>query len=296
MRIIRAAWAVFGFECRRQMAWSRMLFALGLALFPAAILWLINHEGGELRGQQAVPLALFALIPEIVCLLGLLLWITPIVQAEVEGKTWPYLVVRPAGKFPVLLGKYAAGVLWTMLVGWLALSMGLLVTTTTPLPEPRTTPGNGAAITGVPADAFPGDSAQTRRRTILSPEQAFHAWKIIACLVALSSLAYGSLFALLGVVFLRRGMIFAVAYTLLEFIVRWIPAMIKQMTVQYHLQGLLVHWMHWADKNPQLEAFFGAAAPGQHVLVLLGYAVFLLAVAGAILRRRELVAAAEAAP
>ena len=148
--------------------------------------------------------------------------VTPVVQTEVEGKTWPYLVVRPAGKAPILAGKYAAGVFWSMLTGWLALTLAIAV--------------------------------------LRPPQQALHAWCVIAVLVALSCAAYGSLFALLGVVFLRRGMVFAVVYTLLEFIVRWIPAMIKQATVQYHLQGLLVHWMHWVEGNPQLEALFGKAA------------------------------------
>ena len=259
MRTIRAAWAVFAFECRRQISWGRVLGMLALAAFPAGILWLINRGGGRLvEHRDAWPTALFILVPEIVCLLGVLLWVTPAVQTEVEGRTWPYLVVRPAGKAPILAGKYAAGVFWSMLTGWLALTLAILV---------------------------------------LSPrEQALHAWSVLAGLVALPCTAYGSLFALLGVVFVRRGMIFAVAYTLLEFIVRWIPAMIKQVTVQYHLQGLLVHWMHLAEGNPVRETFFGKPAPWQHVLVLLGYAVFLLAVAGAILRLRELVTATEAAP
>jgi ABC-type transport system involved in multi-copper enzyme maturation permease subunit len=258
MRTIRAVWAVFAFECRRAVSWSRGLVMLGLASFPAAILWLVRHQGGLPDRPEAWSVVLFALIPEVVCLLGLLLWVTPLVQTEVEGKTWPYLVVRPAGKLPVLLGKYAAGVVWSMLTGWLALTLAL--------------------------------------RVLAPLEQELHAWKVIGTLVALSCVAYGALFALLGVVFLRRGMIFAVAYTLLEFAVRWIPAMVKQLTVQYHLQGLLVRWMHWGDGNPEMEAVFGNAAPWQHVLVLLGYAVFLLAVAAAILRRRELAAATDAAP
>jgi len=259
MRAVRAAWAVFAFECRRQMSGWRILGTLTLVSFPAAILWLTEHEGGRLaERQEAWAFALFVLVPEFVCLLGVLLWVTPAVQAEVEGKTWPYLIVRPSGKTPILAGKYAAGVVWSILTGWAALTLAL---------------------------------------GVLWPAQdALHAWYVLAALVALSCAAYGSLFALLGVIFIRRGMIFAVAYTLLEFVVRWIPAMIKQATVQYHLQGLLVHWMQWAEKNPRFEALFGKAAPWEHVLALLGYTLLLFVVAAAVLRRRELVAATEAVP
>jgi ABC-type transport system involved in multi-copper enzyme maturation permease subunit len=229
---------------------------LGLASFPAAILWTIRHQGGQLNHQEAWPLVLFVLIPELVCLLGLLLWITPWLQTEVEGKTWPYLAVRPAGKLPVLLGKYAAGVSWTMLTGWLAL--GLAIWAVWPL------------------------------------ERGLHVAKVIGGLVAFSSMAYGALFSLLGAVFLRRGMMVAVAYTLIEFIVRFIPAVVRQITVQYHLQSLLFHWIYRDEVNRKMAPFFGSAAPWENVAVLAGYAVASLAVAAAILRRRELVTAVEA--
>ncbi len=262
MRFIRATWAVFAFECRRAMRWSRVLVTLGLALFPLAILWLIRHEGGlQTERSEAWSIALFVLVPELVCLLAVLLWVTPLVQAEVEGKTWPYLVVRPAGKAPVLLGKYAAGVFWSMLTALLALTLTL--------------------------------------GTLWPTEQALHAWCVLAGLVALSCNAYGALFALLGIVFLRRGMVFAVAYTVLEFGVRFIPAVVKQFTVQYHLQSLLVHWMNLntGERHTQkiIETLFGVEPSWRHVAILVGYAVILPAVAAVILRYRELVAATETA-
>jgi hypothetical protein len=247
---------VFAFECRRAMRWSRLLVVCGLAVFPAAILAVIRHEGGFGNRQEAWCIALFALVPEIVCLLGLLLWITPQVQTEVEGKTWPYLAVRPAGKVSILLGKYAAGVFWSMLTGWLALCLAL---------------------------------------SVLGPlAREVRVWKVMASLVALSCTAYGALFTLFGVMFLRRGMIVAVAYTLLEFVVRLVAGVARQLTVQYHLQGLLVHWMRWGEGNQSIEAFFGSTSPGQHVLVLAAYTVVLLTAAAAILLRRELVSATDA--
>jgi ABC-type transport system involved in multi-copper enzyme maturation permease subunit len=225
-------------------------------MFPPAILWLIRHHEGRLDQQaEAFAIALFVLVPEIVCLLGLLLWATPVIHEEVEAKTWTYLVVRPAGKTPILLGKYAAAVLWTMLTGWLSLALCLAVVST--------------------------------------GQQRAHTWAVIAGLVPLSCLAYGALFVLLGVIFLRRGMMIAVAYTLLEFVLRLIPATVKQLTVQYHLQSLLVRWMNWGGHYRGIEAWFGTGPAWHHVLVLVGYAVILLGVAAIILRRRELVAATD---
>jgi hypothetical protein len=308
MRIVRAIAAVFAFECRRAIGWRRGLLVLGLASFPAAILWLIRHQGGQLDQQEAWPLALFVLIPELVCLLGLLLWITPLVQTEVEGKTWPYLAVRPAGKLPVLLGKYAAGVFWTMLTGWVALALAAAVLLW-PLHHGAKDPllrkslesmGLRANATEAEAEAFyaaltPEDKARANASvpTPAARGLGLPVWKTLAGLVAFSSMAYGALFSLLGVVFLRRGMMVAVAYTLIEFIVRIIPAVIRQITVQYHLQSLLVYWMHWDGVNREMEPFFGSAAPWENVAVLVGYTVALLAVTAAILRLRELVTAAE---
>lgn len=257
MSILRATVAVFAFECRRALGWRRGLLVLGLASFPAVILWLIRHEGGKLDRQEAWPLALFILIPELVCLLGLLLWVAPMVQTEVEGKTWPHLAVRPAGKLPILLGKYAAGVFWTVLTAWLALAVAMWV-------------------------VWPLD-------------EGLRVVNVIATLSVLSSMAYGALFSLFGVVFLRRGMIFAVGYTLVEFLVRLIPAIIRQLTVQYHLQSLLVAWMRWDEVNRRMGPLFGTSTPAENVTTLLGYTVFLLGVTAAILRRRQLVTAVETA-
>ncbi len=255
MSILRATAAVFAFECRRALGWRRGLLVLGLASFPAVILWLIHREGGQLDRPEAWPLALFILIPELVCLLGLLLWVTPAIQTEVEGKTWPHLAVRPAGKLPILLGKYAAGIVWTAATAWLALALAMWV--------------------------------------IWPLDDGWHVAKVMAWLTVLSSMAYGALFSLFGIVFLRRGMIFAVGYTLVEFLVRLIPAIIRQLTVQYHLQSLLVAWMHWEEVNRHMGPLFGDTRPAENIATLLGYTVFLLGVSAVILRWRQLVTAVE---
>lgn len=254
-RSIGAVGAVFWFEWRRAVGWSRLGIVAMLACFPAGILGLVHYAGGSLPHNEARVLTLFILVPELVCLLALLLWATPAIHAEVEGKTWSYLAVRPAGKVPILFGKYAAATVWSMSTGWVALSLALLV--------------------------------------LGPPNDGLFLGTVLGGLVALSCAVYGALFTLLGVVFLRRAMTVAVAYVLLEITVRMIPAMIRELTVQYHLQGLLVQWMGWHPSTRVIQELFGRSSPCVHLVALLGFAVVSLGVAAAILRQRELITAPE---
>ncbi len=199
----------------------------------------------------------FILIPEVVCLLGLLLWAVPVIQAEVEGKTWPYLAVRPCGKVPLLLGKYLTAVLWTAAAA-------------------------GLAIVLVLAAALPREGAASLAL-------------VLAGLVAFSSLAYGAMFVLAGVVFLRRGMVIIVGYTFVsEFLVSFVPAMINRLTVLYHLRNLMAKWLP-AAYVPRWARLLQSDLPAwQHVLFLAGMTAILLVAAALILRRRQLITAPEA--
>ena len=86
-------------------------------------------------------------------------------------------------------------------------------------------------------------------------------------------------------------MVAAVAYTFIsEVLVAFIPAVINQLTVQFHLRNLLAKWLGGATiaRILQNRQFFSTAPPWQHVtLLLLGAGVVLL-VAVLLLRRREL--------
>ena len=89
---------------------------LGSRLLPSSLGMSVRvPEGAEpmrrCTDERKVPdtvwgLILFGLIPEVITLFGLLLWVTPVVQAELEGRTWIYLAVRPRGRVSMLLGKY----------------------------------------------------------------------------------------------------------------------------------------------------------------------------------------------
>jgi ABC-type transport system involved in multi-copper enzyme maturation permease subunit len=255
-----ALWKVFRFECGRTLTVPRLLTWLLLAAFPVALLLLIQHQGGHLGRDQRGGVALFVLIPEFVCVMGLLLWAAPIVHAELEGKTWTYLAVSPAGKASILVGKYLTAVAWTTLAAWFSLALSLAV--------------------------------------VRPEENALRLGGVLAALVPLSALAYGAIYVLLGVVFLRRAMVAAVAYTFIsEVLISFVPALINQLTVQFHLRTLLVRWMGWKELAGSLRMgsqFFSTAPAWQHILSLLVFAAVFLLAAVLVLRRRELISADQA--
>ncbi len=247
--------AVLRFEFRRSILAGRVLVGLGLALLPAALIMLIQLEGFHLEADFRGIAILYALLPSLSCMMCLLLWAVPVIHAEVEGRTWPYLAVRPGGKEAVLLGKYLAAVFWSVAVGWVGLVLCALM---------------------VPF------------------EQWFRNLGVLGVLVVFSSFAYGALFLLLGTVFLRRGMVVAVAYAFfVEFLTAFIPAVIHQFTVQYHLRALLVKWggfhLPMGARRASARWLVGEAPSWVHVLALLAYTAVLLVAAVLVLRQRELV-------
>jgi hypothetical protein len=257
MNLARVA-AVVLFEVRRTATFARLAWWAVLALFPVAIVSLLVGTGGPVPPSRDVwSVILFVLVVIIVCMLSLLLWATPIVNAEVEGNSWPYLAVRPGGKTRVLVGKYLAAVAWSALAGWTGLTISLLIT---------------------------------------QPVRAFHTWTVLAVLVLLSSISYGALFTFIGVVAHKRPMVVAVGYALiLEFVMAWAPAVVNQVTMRLRLQTLMYLWIDWENPVPPEALFFIDRAPAiQQILILLGFSAGLLAAAIWVLRQKTLVSASEA--
>ena len=107
---LRRVIAVLRFEIKRTQTYARMFVWALLALFPVLIMVLFRYED-EPISEKAWGIVLYGMIPQIVCLLGLLLWVAPVVNTEIEGRTWVYVAVRPGGKLALLIGKYLNGVL-----------------------------------------------------------------------------------------------------------------------------------------------------------------------------------------
>ena len=116
---------VAAFQLRRLLTGPRLAMAAVGAVFPAAVMLAANRAArGRLDGDLTVAM-LYALIPEAVCMLGLLVTMCPAVADELERGTWPHLAVRPGGRRSLLLGSYVAAVIWTAAVAVAATAIAL---------------------------------------------------------------------------------------------------------------------------------------------------------------------------
>ncbi len=256
--------AVFSFEWKRALTLPRKAWWLVLAAFPVFIAGLVrftavNHENGpEGLWRHLSTWLLFALVPMLVAMLGTLLWTTPAISSELERRSWVYLAVRPHGATAVLLGKYLAAVTWVIPPALVGLTIAVPLTGT-------------------------GDS--------------WRVWRALSGLVFLSCPAYAAIYLLLGVIFPRRAMVVAVAYTLVfELVVSFIPAVINKMTVQYRLRALAANWCDlnvFNTRESGAMALIGTEPPWHHIVTLVCLTFVLVAAAVVVLRAREFSSSAD---
>ena len=173
--MFRTIFQVFEFEWRRSLTFGRMSIWFLLALIPVLLVWLVQWESHGKIPDEALTLITYVLVPQVSCMLGLLLWATPAIQSEMEAQTWIYITMRPQGRLAVLFGKYLVAVSW-------AASSGLL----------------GSMTVGFILESNPWN----------------HAWTL-ARLVIISCFCYGALYLLIGIVVLKRSHIIAFVYSLL---------------------------------------------------------------------------------
>jgi ABC-type transport system involved in multi-copper enzyme maturation permease subunit len=216
-------------------------------------------------GLEAAPVIIGVTVM-LVGLLAELLWATPIVYGELDSKMWVLLAVRPRGLTTLLLGKYLMAVGWTLAVCGASLTLCAFV----------------AAFAQVP--------------------NTLRIWLVFASLICLASIAYAAIFALIGVLFHRRAMVFAMAYVILfEVLIAQVPAVINQITVRHHLTALAVKWLNFRNLGDEevpefiLKYMLGAQEPDwQNLLMVLGTTLFALAASLWIIQHREFVSADEA--
>lgn len=260
------AWTVFRFEFRRSRTPSRLLIWLGVLLAPVGIFWLMRKTGEELP-QAAWVYSIFALVVEMIVLLNALLWVAPLVQSELETKTWLYIVVRPFGRLSLVLGKGLNGLVWTMGAGLFSLLLTIIVASGGEYTIlKRILPSNNGLI-DVPRIAV-----------------------ILGALTVLSSTVYSSLFSAIGCIAPRRAMLVAFSYTLIaEVLISFIPAIVSRLTVQYHLRCLLTDWAGFEISAEGRHFLFSEWHPASHVAALLAMAVFWQVVAMTIVHIRQYV-------
>jgi len=249
MNAWRGIVAVAGFQLRRLLAPQRLLLVIAGAAFPAAVLMAALRIDPRLD-RDFVVLLVYALVPEAICMLGLLVTMCPVVADELERGTWQHVVVRPGGRRSLLLGTYLAAVAWTAGVALLALAAAL-------------------AVAGLPG----------------SPRLA----AILATLVLLSCIGRAALFALPAVIVPKRALVASVGAALVvEYLAGFLPAVINQLTVSLRLRSLLVDWMGWERALPaELRLLVDPQPAWVQVAAVVALAAVLLVVATAILSGRQ---------
>ena len=230
---------VVRFEISRSLTAGRIAIWIALVAFPVVLISILNDRIMSAR-IEPIGFAMYFLIPEVVCLLGLLLWATPAIATEIEGQTWIYLAMRRSGRTTVMMGKYLTAVIWS-------LSAALAATTLCVL--------------------------------IINPNDPLRMWWVMCALSTLSCFAHASIFLLIGAIFHRRTMVTAVVYTLtIEYGLSFVPAVANKLTVNYHLRGLLADWMNWEEVRSRAERVFGSELASTHLTALALFTVVLLGV------------------
>lgn len=206
---------VFRYELSRTLTFARSFLWTGLVVFPASLLFatlfltsLRSDQPGEDQIHLQVALLMFVLLPQVITVLCMLLLVVPIINAELEGHTWIYSVVRPGARRAMMLGKYFAAVLW----------IGTCTCCST-------------IACGLVASTF-------------GVGELFKTCSVIILINWIAAVVYGALMMGLGTLFQRRSMVIAFAYAIgVEAVMGWIPAVINRFTISYRLRSLMMQWM-----------------------------------------------------
>lgn len=231
---------VVRFEIARSLSPGRLSIWVLLTAFPIVLIgvvrWVIGTADPEILTGM-----LYVLVPQVTCMLGLLLWGTPAISTELEGQTWIYLAMRRSGRSMVLVGKYLTAVLWTLSSALVSITVCCL---------------------------------------LMGSASSSETWAAMCILAVLSCVVYGALYLLIGVVFFRRTMVAAVAYTLaFEVGLGFVPAVINKILISYRLRGLLADWTGSENIRSAGELMYGVEPTSTHLIVLLTTAAALLVAA-----------------
>ena len=240
--------AVTGFQLNRLMTRPRLAMGLVGALFPAAVMFAVMRTAPINRDMTVA--MIYVLIPEALCVLGLLVTMCPVVADELERGTWIHVAVRPRGRQSLLLGTFAAAVIWTGGVSLVALMLTLLIS---------------------------------------QPTQPIGLVVMFTILIGMSCVGRAALFALPAVILPKRALIASVGVALVvEYFAGLLPAVVNQVTVSLRLRSLLVEWMEWRNDLPiEMTLFVDNYSAPVQILAVCILVFILLTTAGFILNRRQ---------
>jgi ABC-type transport system involved in multi-copper enzyme maturation permease subunit len=249
-KLLTSAATIAEFQLRRMLTRSRLAVAAIGILFPAAVVAAVGRTAGFPIERDLAALLIYALVPEAVCVLALLVTMCPVVADELERGTWIHVAVRPNGRRAMLLGTFAAAVIWTVAVATLALIPAVMISGT---------------------------------------DEPFRVFTVMLGLIVLSAAGRGALFALPAVIVPKRAMVASVGLALVvEYLAGLLPAVINQATVSLRLRSLLVEGMGWRRRLPaEVQLLIDSQPPWVHVLAVLILVTILLGLAVVIVERRQ---------
>ena len=282
---INGAIATCGFELKRSFTLQRTAVSVVLALFPPLMVGLMigatqmanaaaqtNREIARRTAHHAIetiqivqgfaPFAIVFLV-SLVCLLSLLLWATPNVYSELEGKSWGFVASRPGGRVSIYLGKFLASVIVSFAISLVALSLSVLV-----------------------AD---------RLLTLPDPQRL---WLSLTAIYLLACFIYGAIFSMLGTLFYKRSMVVAAGYLIgSEVFLAMIPAVIGKLTMRFHLQELGIRWVGFFlpfDSEQEYAMLYGPPWPTwANLLILIGTGCAALIIGGLVIVNRQYITSDE---
>ncbi|MCA9106105.1 MAG: hypothetical protein KDA83_11790 [Planctomycetales bacterium] len=251
------------FEFERSLSAGRLSVMACLALFPPCItlISILGQAASVGQFEQAVDVFI-AVTCYIVCVLASLIWSTTVVTAELEGKTWAYSASRPGGRIAIAIGKYLVSCFWTAIVTTLAITASLMV-----------------------------------RSVLIGGGNELQTWLVLVSAGVAATVAYGSVFLLLGAIFQRRAMVAAIVYGLLfEGIIAAIPAVISNLTVRYPLTYLVFRGLLPDNilKSDFFTTFYSDYGILNAIIALAGIILITFSVAIALIRYREFITSDEA--
>ena len=252
-----------------QLLWSRrtmfMVLAVTAPMLIAVILRASDAMGVSalrVNGQQVGGPVMFGgmiwllylrfIVPVLGAFYG-----TALIADEVEDRTITYLFTRPIPRGAIVVGKYFAYLVCTILVVLPSVTAVYLLIT----------PIGGGGI----GETFP-------------------MLLIDLGILALGLAVYGAVFAFVGARVPRplvAGLVLVFGW---EQIALLVPGYLRRFTVAYYLQALVPHAMPQDDAVSAIESLFSQAPPAQSsVLWLLGILVVALCLAAHTLQTREYV-------
>lgn len=192
----------------RRVLGGRRLWLVALFLAVPIVLTAMVHYGKGFPARDpkqrtlGQAIYLFMLYPQVISILLTLLYGSSLLNAEIEGKTITYLFTRPLAKWRVVAGIYA-GIVSILAPGILGsfLVSWLILAA----------PGGGSFVAG------------------------------FGLAVMLAVLAYTAVFALIGILVPRRGMMLGLIFALIfEIALGFVPVLANRFSVAFYLRSLAI--------------------------------------------------------